>query len=98
MAYEIGGLWFEWDQAKSESNLVKHGVDFTDAATVFGDPLARTVHDPNHSTIEDRFVTIGYSIQGRLIIVVHTDRENLIRIISARPASTRERNEYERHE
>ncbi len=89
------GLTFEWDPDKAASNHVKHGVDFAEAATIFGDLQARTIYDERHSEVEDRFVTIGYSDQARLLVVVHTDRDDHIRIITARLASTRERQEHE---
>jgi uncharacterized DUF497 family protein len=86
---------FEWDPAKAERNEVKHGVGFFEAATVFADPLAISWHDPDHSEVEDRFITFGFSNEGRLLVVAPTDRENLTRIISARPATRRERKLYE---
>ena len=64
---------FEWDERKAAHNLVKHGVAFTEAATVFYDPLSLTFPDPDHSTNEDRFITIGTSDQGRLLIVAHAE-------------------------
>jgi len=89
------GLEFEWDDDKAKSNRKKHGVSFEEASTVFGDPLSRTIHDPVHSGEEDRFVTLGESERGRLLVVVFTDRDDRIRIISARVATKRERNDYE---
>ena len=86
---------FEWDAAKAQLNLNKDGVSFDIAATVFGDPLAVTFFDPDHSDEEDRFLTFGYSIDGVLLIVSHTDREEATRIISARRATRRERRIYE---
>lgn len=88
-------LTCEWDQEKAESNLRKHGVSFEEASTVFGDTLSNTIHDPLHSSVEDRFVTIGVSYRHRLVVVVHCDRDENIRIISARPATRRERTDYE---
>jgi uncharacterized protein len=85
----------EWDEAKAEANLQKHRVPFTEAATVFGDDLASTVYDSEHSDDEDRYITIGMSVTGRVLIVSHTDRGNRIRIISARAATRRERKDYE---
>ena len=85
----------EWDPGKARSNLTKHGVSFDEAATVFGDPLATTIHDPDHSLREKRFLTTGLSGRRRLIIVAHTDREGRQRIISAREVTSRERNQYE---
>lgn len=86
---------FEWDDDKSESNLHKHGVSFPEAQTVFADPLALTGYDPDHSDQEDRYVTMGTSLEGRLMVVAHTDRDGKVRIISAREASRRERRDYE---
>jgi hypothetical protein len=86
---------FEWDPDKAARNLAKHGVSFDEAATVFGDPLAMTYFDPDHSDEEDRFVTFGHSDQGRLLVVSHTDREVRVRIISARAATRKERRQYE---
>ena len=86
---------FEWDDAKADANFRKHGVTFAEAMTVFGDPLTLTGYDPDHSDSEDRYVTMGLSVEGRLLIVSHTDREDRIRIISAREASSRERKDYE---
>jgi uncharacterized DUF497 family protein len=86
---------FEWDTRKAENNLKKHGVSFTEAGTVFGDELAITVSDPDHSEEEDRLITIGWSDRRRLLIVSHTDRADKIRIISARELTKAERREYE---
>jgi hypothetical protein len=88
-------LRFEWDDEKAKANLAKHGVAFEEAATVFGDPLSLTVDDPDHSTTEDRFVTIGRSVVGRVLVVVHSDHGDRIRLISARAATPRERRAYE---
>ena len=87
-------LEFEWDDDKAESSARKHQVTFPEAQTVFGDPLALTGYDPDHSDEEDRFITMGTSLEGRLLVVSHTDRENAIRIISAREASRKERRDY----
>jgi len=86
---------FEWDPRKAEINLRKHGVSFTEAGTVFGDDLAITVPDPDHSDDEDRFITLGWSNRRRLLMVSHTDRGDHIRIISARELTNAERKEYE---
>jgi uncharacterized DUF497 family protein len=86
---------FEWDINKAASNVRRHGVPFEDAASVFGDPLARTIPDPEHSTDEARFVTMGMTAGGRLVVVVHANRADRTRVISARPATRREKNEYE---
>ena len=86
---------FEWDPDKAARNLAKHGVSFQEAATVFGDPLAMTYGDPDHSEDEDRFLTFGHSSAGRLLVVSHTDRDDRTRIISARTATRKERMQYE---
>lgn len=86
---------FEWDDTKAETNERKHGVPFAEAATVFADPLSLTGYDPDHSDAEDRFITMGLSAVGRLLIVSHTDRGDKIRVISAREASRAERKDYE---
>ena len=86
---------FEWDSAKAEKNLDKHSVSFAEAATLFGDPLSLTYPDPDHSIREQRFITIGCSQDGRVLIVAHTDRAERVRIISARKATPRERRHYE---
>jgi uncharacterized DUF497 family protein len=89
------GLRFEWDDEKAASNLQKHGVSFEEAATAFGDPLSRTISDPDHSDEEDRFVLLGLTGQDRLVVVVHTEQEDIIRLISARLATPVERRNYE---
>jgi hypothetical protein len=89
------GLRFEWDHAKALTNLEKHGVSFEEALSVFGDPLSLTVADPAHSQGEWRFVTLGCSNAGRLLVVAHTDRRGRIRLVSARRATRREALQYE---
>lgn len=90
------GMVFEWDSRKARSNQAKHGVSFEEAATVFGDLLSLTIPDPLHSgPSEERFITIGSSYLGRLLVVVHGDEGESIRIISARRATRRERKDYE---
>jgi uncharacterized DUF497 family protein len=86
---------FEWDPGKARQNRRKHRISFQEAATVFGDPLAATFHDPDHSASEQRFITIGMSGAGRVLIVAHTDRDGNVRIISSRKATQREREHYE---
>jgi uncharacterized DUF497 family protein len=86
---------FEWDPDKAARHLAKHGVPFAEAATVFGDPLAVTYFDPDHSDEEDRFLTFGHSSEGHLLVVSHTDRDDRTRIISARRATRKERKQYE---
>ncbi|MEI6783529.1 MAG: BrnT family toxin [Verrucomicrobiota bacterium] len=88
-------LSFEWDESKAKSNLAKHGVSFEEASTVFGDPLSLTIPDPAHSQAEDRSIVLGQSHQRKLLVVVHTERGDNIRIISARRASRGERKSYE---
>lgn len=86
---------FEWDANKDLGNLHKHGVSFEEAATVFGDPLHRTLADPRHSFGEFRFLTTGYTSAGRLVIVAHSQRGERVRIITARLAQPKERRFYE---
>jgi uncharacterized DUF497 family protein len=88
-------LLFEWDASKARSNIKKHGISFEEATTIFGDPRAITIESSAVSG-ERRLITIGRSSTGRyVIVVVHTDRNDRIRIISARPASRAERKQYE---
>ncbi len=89
------GLTFEWDNNKARSNLTKHGVSFEEASTVFADPYSLTISDPQHSQIEHRFIILGHSYRGKLLVVVHTERGDNIRIISARSANQREKFAYE---
>lgn len=91
-------LRFAWDARKAEANFRKHGVSFAEAATAFGDSLSITVSDPDHSANEARFVLIGRSTQQHLVVIAHVERGETIRIISARPASRRERKTYEEGE
>jgi uncharacterized protein len=88
-------LLFEWDNKKAKENLRKHGVSFHEATSVFDDPLSATISDPDHSVAESRFVTIGISRRSRLLVVVHTDRGDRLRMISARPAEPAEIRDYE---
>ena len=85
---------FEWDAAKAGQNLLKHGVSFAEAATAFGDPLSLTVFDSDRSGQEDRFILLGATNAWRLVVVVHTERREIVRIISARLATRRERKAY----
>jgi uncharacterized DUF497 family protein len=89
------GLTFEWDAKKARLNLAKHGVSFEEAATAFGDDRSVTIPDPLHSLTEKRFVTLGASDKGKILVVVATERGDILRLISARPASRRERKQYE---
>jgi uncharacterized DUF497 family protein len=91
---------FEWDPDKAASNFKRHGLQFDEASTVFGDRLARTDPDPDHSESEERFTTIGMTLQGRVVVVWHTDRvgadgEDVIRLIGGRVATASERRVYE---
>lgn len=86
---------FEWDEEKASLNLKKHGISFNEAITVFEDPYSITLDDPIHSQLEARFLIIGYSRYNRLLLVVHTEREKNIRIISARRVTNGERKLYE---
>lgn len=94
----MSSLAFTWDPAKARANLRKHGVSFVEAQSAFYDEQARVVDDPDHSDTEDRFILLGLSETARLLVVVHVYREpeGLIRIISARKATPRERAGYER--
>ena len=86
---------FEWDERKAATNARKHGVSFHEASTVFGDSLAITFHDPDHSENEQRFLTFGLSQSSRLLVVTHVDRGRKVRIISARLMTRYERKIYE---
>lgn len=90
------GVEFEWDSAKADANLKKHGVSFEEASTVFADPSAVIFYDHEHSDEEDREIIIGHSILQRLLLVSFTERTpNVVRIISSRKAGKRERKKYE---
>ncbi|HEX7176219.1 MAG TPA: BrnT family toxin [Pyrinomonadaceae bacterium] len=89
-------MLFQWDENKATGNLAKHGVSFEEAATIFGDSLSDTFNDPDHSAEEQRFIIIGMSERGRLLAVVHTDEDEVVRIISARELTRREREVYEK--
>ena len=86
---------FEWDDQQAASNLLKHGVSFDEAVSVFGDELALTFADADHTPVEDRSRTYGISNKARLLVVIHTERRNGIRIISARKATRYEKSIYE---
>ncbi len=88
-------LKFKWDSAKAETNKLKHGIPFEEAASVFGDPLAYSFEDPDHSIGEARMLIFGISHKGHLLAVAFTERGRAIRIISARKASKHERGIYE---
>jgi uncharacterized DUF497 family protein len=86
---------FEWDPLKADKNLRKHGVSFHEAAAVLEDALSITYHDPDHSATEHRFITVGMSRSGRVLMVAHADRGDRVRIISARKTTSQERRHYE---
>jgi uncharacterized protein len=86
---------FEWDPRKATSNARKHGVTFAEASTAFGDPLSVTIRDPDRALDEERFVLVGQSARGRLLVVVHAERDDKVRVISARTAVPAERRAYE---
>ncbi len=86
---------FEWDAEKAEESLKKHGVSFEEAVRVFYDPLSPTFDDPDHSLGEDRFLTVGYSSHGRLLVVCHTERRGAVRLINAPRATAGERKRHE---
>ena len=86
---------FTWDHRKASKNLAKHAVSFDEATTVFVDPLSSTFEDPVHSIEEQRFIIIGLSERGRIIVVAHTDDGETVRIISGREATREEREAYE---
>jgi len=89
-------LDFQWDRKKAAKNFAKHGVSFQEAESVFGDPLGRITDDPRHSVDEQRYVLLGQSRERRLLAVMFTERGEAVRLISARPATRRERRDYER--
>ncbi|HEX3035863.1 MAG TPA: BrnT family toxin [Thermodesulfobacteriota bacterium] len=88
-------LNFEWDEKKAKANFRKHKVSFDEAVTVFSDPFSITISDPDHSADEERYIDIGYSDKGRLLVVVYTERGPNIRIISCRKATRKEQRSYE---
>ena len=88
-------LTFEWDEEKAEENLRKHKVSFDDAKTIFNDPLSITIADPQHSNDEHRYIEIGCSSNGQILVVSYTERRANIRIISCRRATKMERKAYE---
>jgi hypothetical protein len=90
-------LSFEWDPIKAKRNIRVHGISFDEASTAFCDTMSSTIFDPLHSTDEDRLILIGISHQNRLLVVVHTERSDKIRLISARKATKHERETYEKN-
>ena len=89
-------ITFEWDQNKSEANEEKHGISFEEAKTVFNDPFAITIDDPDHSHDEYRYIDIGFSSKGSVLVLWYTERNENIRIIGCRKASKFERKTYEK--
>ena len=87
--------FFEWDPQKAKTNISKHGISFEEAQSAFFDAESLTIPDPDHSTDEDRFILIGKSIRQKELVIVHTFRDDKIRIISARKANRRERQMYD---
>ena len=87
---------FEWDEAKAQWNIKKHRIGFDEAKTVFNDERSITIDDPDHSTEEERYIDIGRSEMGHILVVVYAERGNNVRIISARKAASAEIREYER--
>ena len=90
-------LEFEWDLLKAQENEQKHGISFHEGATAFADSLSFTIPDPDHSVREHRYLHLGLSSKGRLVVVSHTERGDRIRIISVRQASKREHRQYEQN-
>ncbi|MBA7533415.1 hypothetical protein ES705_25654 [subsurface metagenome] len=88
-------MQFEWDPQKAKRNLKKHKVTFDEAVTVFYDPLSATFDDPDRSVGEHRYINIGFSSRNRLVVVAHTERREILRIISARVATAHERKRHE---
>ena len=88
-------LTFEWDESKAQANKEKHGVSFEEAKTVFNDPFSITIHDPDHSEGEDRYLDVGLSATGRILVVSYTERRDSIRIINSREATRTEQRNYE---
>ena len=86
---------FEWDEEKATANLAKHGVSFDEAKAVFDDPLNVDFYDPDHSVDEHRYIILGESQQRRLLIVSYTERDDIVRLISAREVTRHERETYE---
>jgi uncharacterized protein len=91
-------LEFEWDEDKADANLKKHNISFEEAKTVFADPFAITIDDPEHSVDECRFIDIGTIVRGKIIVVSYVEREGKIRLISCRIATNHERKIYEERE
>ena len=95
LGYSSHRMDFDWDSAKAERNVRKHGVSFAEASTAFSDPLSVTIPDPDHSENEARFLLVGQTETGRLVVVSHVERDETLRIVSARLATRHERRAYE---
>jgi uncharacterized DUF497 family protein len=93
--HEPSALVFEWNEVKAKANAAKHGVDFEEARTIFNDPQLLTFEDFYHSEHEQRYLSLGISSSGRLLIAAHTGEDNVIRLINCRPTTRRERRTYE---
>ena len=91
----LTGYEFEWNETRARANLRDHGVSFEEASTVFGDPLAVLLPDPDHSQGEERFLVLGMSSRRRVLVVSHAERPPRTRLISTRPATRHERGQYE---
>jgi len=89
---------FEWDEEKANSNLKKHKISFEEGITIFNDPFLLTFHDLEHSEFQERYINIGTSVNGRILILIHTERKDNIRIISCRKATSTERKAYEKRD
>lgn len=88
-------MLFDWDEEKAKSNLAEHGISFDEATSVFDDPLFLTFADPEHSLQEQHFLIMRESARGRLLVISYTDRKDITRLISVRPATRKERKAYE---
>jgi uncharacterized DUF497 family protein len=88
-------MQFEWDRDEAAKNLKKHGVSFDEAVTIFYDPLSATFPGPDHSVGENRFISVGYSSGGTLLVLSYTERGTFVRLISARLATAKERKRHE---
>lgn len=91
-------LTFEWHEEKAAINLKKHRISFEEAKTVFNDPMSITIADPDHSIDDERYIDIGISSRGQILVVVYTERNENIRLISCRPATKTEQRLYEQYE
>jgi len=89
-------LTFEWDEVKAKENLMKHKVPFDEGKTIFNDPFLLTYPDVDNSETEERYIDIGVSAKDRILVLIHTERQGKIRIISCRKATARERRGYEK--